>query len=93
MRPFLDAACKLDQGGSHVFTPKGGGADRSFALVRRSLLQGDGLPFAEALTAEQIQRAFAAEGVSFGDVDRDSAAPAVNAATGHAVSEGGDGIV
>ena len=75
------------------FTPKGGDADRSFELVRRSLLQGDGLPFAEALTAEQIQQAFAAEGVSFGDVVRDSAPPAVNAVTRTAVSEGGDDIV
>ena len=75
------------------FTPAAGGADRSFELVRRSLLQGDGLAFAEALTVEQIQQAFAAEGVSFGDASRDSAVPAVNAATGHAVSEGGDGIV
>ena len=32
------------------FTPAGGGADRSFELVRQSLLQGDDLPFQEALT-------------------------------------------
>lgn len=73
------------------FTPAAGGADRSFELVRRSLLQGDGLPFAEALTVEQIQRAFDAEGVSFGDADR--AVPAGNGAAGNAVSKGGDGIV
>ena len=36
-------------------TATGGGAERSFELVRQSLLQGDGLPFAEALTAEQMQ--------------------------------------
>lgn len=49
------------------FTPASGGADRSFDLVRQSLLQSDSLPFANALTAEQIEQAFAAEGVSFGD--------------------------
>ena len=49
------------------FTPAGGIADRSFALVRQSLLQSDSLPFADALTTEQIEEAFDAEGVSFGD--------------------------
>jgi hypothetical protein len=49
------------------FTPASGSADRSFELVRQSLLQGDGLSFAHAMTAEQIQQAFDAEGVSFGD--------------------------
>jgi putative transposase len=73
------------------FTPAAGGADRSFELVRRSLLQDDGLPFAAALTVEQIQQAFVAEGVSFGDAD--GAVPAVNGAAGNAVPEGGDGIV
>jgi hypothetical protein len=38
-------------------------------LVRRSLLQDDRLPFADALTTDQIQEAFEAEGVSFGDAD------------------------
>ena len=46
-----------------------GGAARSFELVRRSLLQGDGLPFADALTAEQMPQAFDDEGVSFGQDD------------------------
>lgn len=73
------------------FTPAAGGADRSFELVRRSLLQNDELPFAEALTVEQIQRAFVAEGVSFGDAD--VAVPAGNGAAVNAVSEGGNGIV
>ena len=49
------------------FTPASGSADRSFELVRQSLLQDDGLPFAHAMSAEQIQQAFDAEGVSFGD--------------------------
>ena len=49
------------------FTPAGGGADRSFELVRQSLLQGDDLPFQEALTAAQMRQAFDAEGVSFGE--------------------------
>lgn len=40
-----------------------------FELVRRSLLQDEGLPFADVLTAEQMEQAFDAEGVSFGDAD------------------------
>ncbi len=53
------------------FTPYPGSADRSFELVRLSLLQSESLPFADALTTEQIQEAFAAEGVSFGDHEDD----------------------
>ena len=37
--------------------------------MRRSLLQGEGLPFADALTAEQMPQAFDEEGVSFGRDD------------------------
>lgn len=70
------------------FTPAGGGADRSFELVRQSLLQGDGLPFADALTVEQIQQAFDAEGVSFGDADRDASAAMTTASSPSAASEG-----
>ena len=44
-------------------------APSPFDIVRRSCLQQDGLPFADALTAEQIAQAFAAEGVAFGDGD------------------------
>ena len=54
------------------FTPARGNADRSFELVRQSLLQSDDLPFAHALTAEQIQQAFDAEKVSFGDAGCDA---------------------
>ena len=43
------------------FTPTGSGAERSFELVRQSLLQGDGLPFADTLMAEQMQQAFGEE--------------------------------
>ena len=43
---------------------------RRFGLLRRSLLQADGLPFADAISAERIQRAFDQEKVGFGaDVD------------------------
>ena len=49
------------------FTPVGRGADRSFELVRQSLLQGDDLPFQEALTVAQMRQAFDDEGVSFGE--------------------------
>src|SRR4051812_10442411 len=45
------------------------GLHRGFDLVRRSLLQGPDLPFADALSAEQIQGAFDAEDVRFGDDD------------------------
>ena len=51
------------------FTPARGRADRSFELVRQSLLQSDELPFQDALTATQIRQAFDAEGVAFGQTD------------------------
>jgi len=54
------------------FTPSPGIVDRSFELVRQSLLQSDSLPFADALTTEQIQEAFKAESVSFGDNEDDA---------------------
>lgn len=73
------------------FTPAGGVADRSFELVRPSLLQGEGLPFADALTAEHIQQAFDAEGVSFGDADRDANASSTNAASEDSQPEEDDG--
>lgn len=38
---------------------------RAFEVVRRSLLQSDGLPFADVLSTAQMQQAFEAEGVSF----------------------------
>ena len=50
-----------------AFTPAGCGANRSFELVRQSLLQGDSLPFQDALTVEQMQQAFDAEGIAFGE--------------------------
>ena len=53
------------------FTPARGGLDRSYDLVRQSLFQSDNLPFSDALAAEQIEQAFAAEGVSFGDTGCD----------------------
>ena len=50
---------------------------RRFDLVRRSLLQAPGLPFADTLSAEQIQHAFDAEDVHFGDDDEVVYTPAV----------------
>lgn len=44
--------------------------ERGFEIVRRSLLQADGLSFAEALSVDQIQHAFDEENVSFG-MDQD----------------------
>lgn len=51
------------------FRTSHGGLHRGFDLVRRSLLQAPGLPFADTLSAEQIQHAFDAEDVHFGDDD------------------------
>jgi hypothetical protein len=45
--------------------------DRGFDLVRRSLLQTEGLPFDNAISREQMQRAFDEEGVRFGDAEDD----------------------
>ena len=56
---------KLDQGMSHVCTSRPL-APSPFDIVRRCCLQQAGLPFAEALTAGQMEQAFEAEGVSFG---------------------------
>lgn len=49
------------------FRTSGAGLHSGFDLVRRSLLQAPGLPFADALSAVQIQHAFDAEDVHFGD--------------------------
>ena len=49
-----------------LFTAQYHSADRSFELVRRSLLQDQDLPFADALTTSQIEQAFEAEGILFG---------------------------
>jgi len=51
------------------FRTSAAGLHRRFDLVRRSLLQAPGLPFADTLSAEQIQHAFDAENVHFGDDD------------------------
>ena len=55
-----------------LFTSGCHGTDRSFELVRRSLLQDEGLPFADAMTTAQIEQAFEVEGVSFGNAPQDS---------------------
>ena len=68
------------------FSPTGGGAGRLFELVRQSLVQGDGLPFADALTAEQMQQAFDDEGISFGQNDRETNVSSAN-------TQDDDGIV
>ena len=44
---------------------------RALERVRRSLLQADGLPFSNVLTAERLADVFAAEGVDFSDDDPD----------------------
>ena len=44
-------------------------SERAFERVRRSLLQRDGLPFADVLTATRLAEVFEAEGVEFPDAD------------------------
>lgn len=51
------------------FTPTARDAHRSIAVVTQSLLQSEGLPFADVLTTEHIEQAFEAEGVAFGVAD------------------------
>jgi Transposase DDE domain len=54
------------------FRTSGRDLHQDFDLVRRSLLQADGLPFAEALSVDQMRQAFDDEGVCFGeDEDND----------------------
>jgi putative transposase len=48
-----------------------------FTALLRSFAQGDGLPFASALTEQDIQHAAEAEGVDFGSQDDDVYTPAV----------------
>lgn len=74
------------------FIPKGGRADRSFEIVRQSLLQSDELPFQDALTVEQMRQAFDAEGVSFGEADREASDGRANDA-GAGVGETGHGQI
>ena len=49
----------------------------NFRLVLRSFLQHSGLPFAEALSEETIQQAFADEGVNFAQDKKDVYTPAL----------------
>ena len=75
------------------FIPTGGAADSALELVRQSLLQSEGLPFADALTAQQMQQAFDDEGVWFGEADDEAHAAAANATSEGARPEDDDGIV
>jgi putative transposase len=50
---------------------------QQFRLVRASLLESPGLPFAESLSEEAIETAFQEEGVSFGQDDGDVYTPAL----------------
>lgn len=44
-------------------------SERAFECVRRSLLQREGLPFADVLTEQRLAQAFADHDVDFGDAD------------------------
>ena len=48
---------------------------QSFEVVRRAFLQAEGIPFAELLPEEQIQRAFVEEDALFGQEDDDRYTP------------------
>jgi hypothetical protein len=50
---------------------------QSFQLVQQAFLQADGLPFSDVLSANDIQRAFQAEGVSFAQEEGDIYTPPV----------------
>lgn len=51
------------------FRSSGAGSGRAFECVRRSLLQREGLPFTDVLTAERLAQAFADHDAKFGDAD------------------------
>lgn len=69
VRPSLGECAKLTREGLMSFRTSGPATSSAFQLVRDSLLQAEGLPFSEALTAEHIEQAFDAEGVSFARED------------------------
>jgi putative transposase len=50
---------------------------QSFQLVHQAFLQADGLPFSDVLSANDIQQAFQAEGVSFAHEEGDIYTPPV----------------
>ena len=60
-----------------MFYHGSGSRGQSFRLVRQAFLQGDGLPFAEVLGEEEIQRAFEAEDACFAQGDGDIYTPAI----------------
>jgi hypothetical protein len=53
-------------------------ASRSFSFIASAFLQSDGLPFAEVLSEEEVERTFAEENVSFGGQEDDIYTPAVS---------------
>jgi len=59
------------------FCAKSSVSASEFDIVRRSLGQAEGLPFANALTAGQIQRAFDQEGIRFGEDENAVYTPAI----------------
>jgi putative transposase len=52
-------------------------ASRSFSFIENAFLQAEGLPFADVLSKEEIEAAFAEENVSFANEDDDIYTPAV----------------
>ena len=54
-----------------------GSRGQSFRLVRQAFLQGDGLPFGDVLSEEEIQRAFESEDACFAQGGGDIYTPAI----------------
>ena len=61
---------------SSSYTPPRVGT-KSFSLVTDAFLQAEGLPFQDVLTEAEIDAAFAAENVRFGEGDDDIYTPAL----------------
>jgi hypothetical protein len=60
-----------------MFYHGSGSRGQSFQLVRQAFLQGDGLPFGEVLSEEEIEQAFEAEDACFAQGEGDIYTPAI----------------
>jgi len=60
-----------------MFYHGSGSRGQSFRLIRQAFLQGDGLPFGEVLSEEEIEQAFEAEDACFAQGEGDIYTPAI----------------
>jgi hypothetical protein len=79
-KPFLQETVKEGRFMSYHKQPRRGqstrpGRRQNFEAVRRAFLQVEGLPFADLLTVEQIQQAFAKADALFGQEEDDRYTP------------------